>query len=138
MEKTKLGISAGLLLAISYLLGLYSGYLITGLLVAYVLLKEEDLDLKKGVLGVLALMLAFSIAGTVLSLIPNLFSLLTSFLEIFTVHFYFGFIHNFFDFLRSILNLAETIAFLLLGLLALTGKQVKLPVIAPLVDKFFS
>ncbi len=135
MQKTKLGVSAAILLAAAYLLGLYSGYLLTGLLVAYVLLKEEDLDLKKGVVGVLALMLTFSAAGTLLSLIPNLFSLLTDLLEIIRVHFYFSFIHNFFDFLRSVLNLAETVCFLLLGVLALMGKPVKLPVIAPLMDK---
>ena len=60
MEKTKLGISVSLMAAAVYLLGLLSGYTVTILLVGYILLKEEDMWLKKQSVGALALMRGYS------------------------------------------------------------------------------
>ena len=86
MQKTKLGISVTLMVAALYFLGLYGGYIITGILVGYILLKEDDQGLKKEAVRVLLLMILFSLAGTALNLIPNIFSIFTSLLEIIDVH----------------------------------------------------
>lgn len=42
MQKTRLGISVGMLGAAIYLTGLFSGYLVVVLMVGYVLLFEEN------------------------------------------------------------------------------------------------
>lgn len=42
MQKTRLGISVGMLGAAIYLTGLFSGYLVAVLLTGYVLLFEEN------------------------------------------------------------------------------------------------
>ena len=42
MQKTKLGISVGMLGAVLYFMGIFSGYLLVAILAAYVLLYEEN------------------------------------------------------------------------------------------------
>jgi len=132
MEKSKLGIPVTLVAAAAWLLGLYSGYLIAGILVGYVLLAEENLWLKKTCLKVLVLMLGFSVAFTALDLLPNLLNILYGFLEIFNVHLYLSFVHDVFNFFYQILSLVKTLLFLGLGIAAAMGKSFKLP----LLDKF--
>ncbi len=138
MQKTKLGISAALMVALTYFLGLYGGYVITGILVGYILLKEEDLDLKKQAVRVLSLMVLFSLAGTAINLIPNILSLFTNLLEIVKVYFYFSFFHEVFNFLGSVLSLLKTVVFVALGLCAVFRKDVKIPVVDPLIDKYMA
>ena len=52
MEKSKLGIPVTLVAAAAWLFGLYNGYLLTAILVGYVLLAEESVWLKKTCLKV--------------------------------------------------------------------------------------
>ncbi len=138
MQKTKLGISAALMSALTYFLGLYGGYVIAGVLVGYILLKEEDADLKKQAVRVISLMVLFSLASTAINLIPNIFSLITSLLELVSVHFYFSFFHRVFDFLGSVLSLLRTVVFVALGLCAVFRKDVKVPVVDPLIEKYMN
>lgn len=135
MEKTKLNIPVALVAAAACFLGLYGGYVITGILVGYVLLKEEDAWLKKVCARVLVLMLAFSLANTALNLLPNLLEILYSFLRIFNVNFYLDFIHSFFNVLYQILSLVKTILFVLMGIAALMNKRFSFPVIDPFLEK---
>lgn len=138
MQKTKLGISVTLMAAALYFLGLYGGYVITGVLVGYILLKEEDTGLKKEAVRVLLLMLLFSLVGTALNLVPNILSIFSGLLEIINVHYYFSFFHNVFGVFSSVLSLLKTVAFVALGLAAVFGKSVKLPVIDPLIEKYMN
>ena len=138
MQKTKLGISAAFMVALTYFLGLYGGYVITGILVGYILLAEEDMRLKKQALSVLALMLLFSLVSTLLNLTPNLLSLLTDLLELVDVHYYFSFFHRVYEFLGSVLSLMKTVLFVVLGMLAVFGKDVKIPVVGALIDKYMN
>ena len=50
MQKTRLGISVGMLGAAVYLTGLFSGYLVAILMAGYVLLCEENGWLKRSVI----------------------------------------------------------------------------------------
>jgi len=136
MEKTKLGIPVTVLAAAAWLLGLYSGYLLTGILLGYVLLMEESAWLKKQCVKVLLALLAFSVISTALGLIPDLLHILYSFLEIFGVHFYLSFVHNILNFLGQIVSLIKVLLFLGLGIAALLNKQIKLPAVDKLIDKY--
>lgn len=135
MEKSKLGIPVKLLAGAACLLGLYGGYIIMGILVGYVLLKEEDLWLKKFCVKILGLMLAFSLANTVLALFPDLLHMLYSFLEIFNVNIYLSVIHNIFNLLSNVLSLLRVVLLLLLAVCAFAGKDIKIPVVDPFLDK---
>lgn len=136
MEKTKLGIPVAVAAAAAWLLGLYGGYVITGIFVGYVLLMEESQNLKKCCLRVLALMLTFSVALTAINLLPNVLDLIYSLLRIINVHFYLEIVHSFFNFLYSAVSLAKTVLFLLLGAAALLNKEIKIPVLDPVIEKF--
>lgn len=136
MEKTKLGIPVTVLAAAAWLLGLYSGYLLTGILLGYVLLMEESAWLKKQCVKVLLALLTFSVISTALGLIPDLLHILYSFLEIFDVHFYLGFVHDVLNFLGQIVSLVKVLLFLGLGIAALLNKQIKLPAVDKLIDKY--
>ena len=138
MEKTKLGISVTLAVAALYFLGLYGGYVIAGVAVGYILLKEEHAGLKKDALRVLLLMILFSLLGTAVNLIPSVLNIISNLLEIINVHFYFTFFHRFFDVLASVVALLKTVAFVLAGLAAVFGKSVTLPVIDPIINKYMA
>lgn len=136
MEKAKLGIPLTLLGAAVCLLGLYGGYVITGVLVGYILLMEESAWLKKLAVRVVALMLAFSVGSTLINLIPNVLSMVNSLANLFGGYAYIGIVDNLFGVLGQLLSLTKTILFLLLGYNTLSQKEMKLPIVDDLVDKF--
>lgn len=138
MQKTKLGVSVTLAMAALYFLGLYGGYVIAGIFVGYILLKEEDVALKKEAVRVVLLMVLFSLAGTAVNLLPNILSIFTNLLEMVNLHVYFTFFHRLFDLLGSVLSLLKTVVFVLLGLAAVFGKSTKLPVIDPIIEKYMN
>ena len=84
----------------------------------------------------LALMLTFSVALTAINLLPNVLDLIYSLLRIINVHFYLEIVHSFFNFLYSAVSLAKTVLFLLLGAAALLNKEIKIPVLDPVIEKF--
>ena len=136
MEKTKLGISVTLAVALLYFLGFYGGYVIVSIAVGYILLKEEHAGLKKDALRVLLMMILFSLLGTAVNLIPSVLNLFSNLLEVFNVHYYFTFFQRVFDLLATALALLRTVAFVLAGLAAVFGKSVTLPVIDPIIEKY--
>ena len=76
MQKTRLGISVGLLGAAIYFMGLFSGYLLAVLLAGYVLLFEENSWLRKNAVKAMSVMAVFSLLITVLNSFPTLSALL--------------------------------------------------------------
>lgn len=138
MTKSKLGISVSLLAAATWLLGYYGGYVITGLAVGYILLKEEDEWLKKMAARTIVMMLAFSVASTVINLIPTALNVIYSFVQIFNADFYIYFIDRIFNFLSTVLSVVKLVVFLGMGFIALTGKEFKIPVLDKWLDKLLS
>ena len=135
MEKTKLNLPVAIVAAAAWLLGLYGGYVITGILIGYVLLKEDSQWLKKNCLRVLILMLTFSVGLTVINLLPSLLELLYSFLRIFKVSIYLNFIQEIFNLVSTVVSLVKTVLFILLGIAAALNKDFKIPVLDPFIEK---
>lgn len=138
MEKTKLSIPTTVVAAIACLFALYGGYLITAVLVGYVLLKEENAWLKKFCIKIFVLMLAFSLASTALNLIPNLLELLNSLLQIFDDYINLDIIYRIFNFFSQALNLFEVVLFILMAIFALSGKDVKFAPVDKFLDKYIA
>ena len=142
MEKTKLGVSVFLMAALCCFLGLFAGYVLTGVLVGYILLREEHIWLRRFSATILGLMVVFSLAFFAVELLPNLLSLVTT--ELLTAvgapvtydlyNFTNGFA-NFFGWLSSILSFCKSALFVALGILTLVGKPFQIPVISKLVAK---
>ena len=135
MEKTKLGISIGVLGAVLYLLGLFSGYLATILVAGYILLCENNSWLKKTALRAIFILLAFSLLNTVIGLIPNLINFVDDICNIFKGYFTFNFATNVVNVLRDIVNFAEIFAYIFLAFTAVKQKDIKLPLIDKLIEK---
>ena len=87
MQKTKLGISVGLLGAVLYFTGLFSGYIVAVLIAGYILLCEENEWLRKSAVKALGVMIAFSLMTTVINLIPNALSFIDEIVSIFAKYF---------------------------------------------------
>lgn len=135
MQKTKLGISVGLVGAILYLCGFFSGYLATLLIAGYVLLFEENAWLKKTSVRAVVLMVGFSLLYTLVGLIPDLISLVNSVFNVFGGHFGIAFITNIINVFRNLLGILEMVVFLLFGASALLQKDMKIPGLDDLIEK---
>ena len=142
MEKTKIGISVALMSAIVCLLGYYGGYTVAVLVLGYVLLVEQSAALKRLAVKVLAVMLAFSLLNTLVGLIPDIVSLFRSLIYIFDEYFfvenYDNWLDRLFNFLYSVIALVKMVVFLLMGIHALAGKEVKVPVLDKALNKLFN
>lgn len=135
MQKTKLGVSAGVLGSAVFFLGLFNGSLIAVILAGYILIREENVWLRKSAVKAVALLILFALLSAVLGLIPDVISFINSILSIFGGSFYISVVSNIIYMLRNGLELIRTLLFLLLGLKALNQGTVKVPVIDSLVDK---
>lgn len=136
MQKTKLGISVGLLGAAIYFTGLFSGYLVAVLLTGYVLLFEENGWLKKNAVKAVALMAFFSLLTVGINLIPNVLGVISNLLGIFDVHFSYGVVNSIISVVIGIINLIERVLFILLGFKALNQGTIAVPVVDKLIGKY--
>ena len=137
MEKSKLGLNIGMLAALTYLACNFAGYTIAMLLVGYILLCEDSTWLKRNALKGVLIMLALSMASTVIHLIPNIVSIPLDLLNLFGFNLYFHVLNELANLLYSIVSLGETLLLLLLALKAVSQEEVKVPVIDKVVDMFY-
>ena len=133
--KTKLGISVGLLAAITCWCGVLSGYLAVLLLVGYVLLREEDGWLKGAVVKVLITMVLFDVLVACINLVPSVLGWVSTLTSLFNNPVYFTAVNNFIELFTRIINIAEKVFLLLLGLQALKQKSFKIPVVDDFIAK---
>lgn len=136
MQKTKLGISVGLLGAVLYFMGLFSGYMVVVLLAGYVLLFEENEWLRKTAVKAVSVMVVFSFLITVVNLIPNAISLIDYIVSMFGGSFYIAFISNLVNAVVAALNIIEKLLLLGLGMKALNQGSISVPVVDKLINKY--
>lgn len=135
MQKTKLGIPAGLMGALLFAAGYFSGYLLLFLMAGYVLLCEEDAWLRRTSVKAVLLTVVFSVISLVLGLVPDLIGIVDDLFNVFGSYFSIPFITNVLNLLRSVISLIETLVFAVLGVMALTQSKVKLPMIDDFLEK---
>ena len=136
MQKTKLGISVGMLGAVLYFMGIFSGYLLVAILAAYVLLYEENGWLKQSAVRAVAILVIFSFGITVVKLIPDAMDFVDDIVPIFGGHFRIVMISNVASVIVSALNLIEKLLLLCLGVKALRQESISVPIIDTLLDKY--
>lgn len=135
MQKTKLGIPFGLLAAAIYFTGLFGGYIPVILLTAYVLLVEDDEWLRRSSVKAIMLMVLFSLIHIVLGFIPDVLDVLTDIIALFTEAFTYGKFLQIIGILNNIFNILEYILFIALGVTALKGRSILLPVVDKMIYK---
>ncbi len=136
MQKTKLGISVGLLGAAIYFTSLFSGYLVPVILTGYVLLFEENDWLRKNAVKAVSLMVFFSFIVVVINLIPNAISFIDYIASIFGGNVYIAFISNLVNAITSAIDIIEKVLFIGLGLKALNQGNISFPVVDKLINKY--
>lgn len=134
MEKTKLGVSVGMLGAAVFFSALFGGYIPALIVAGYILLCEENAWLKKAAVKSVALLMAFSVAIYLIDLIPDVLGWLTSFLSVIGLNISLSFIYSIVNLLTSALSIVKTVAFLLLGLKALKQETIAISSLDDLVD----
>ena len=141
MQKSKLGISVGLLCAALYFSYLFGNILIPVAIVAYILIVEENIWLKKSAVKSLVIYAVLSIVlPYVINLIPDVLDVVDSLLNVFNVYLrntqVFNIIYNIFDFFNNILYIVRRFAYIILGVLALKQATIKLPVVDNFINKY--
>lgn len=136
MQKTRFGLHVGLMGAAIYLMGFYGGYLVAVLLAGYVLLFEGNEWLRRSAVKAVALMVCFSIAATLIYLIPNAINVLDGFVGIFGGSVYINAISSLASAVGSALDIVEKVLFIGLGLKALTQGNIAVPVVDKLINTY--
>ncbi len=136
MQKTKLGIPFGLLAAGIYFTGLFGGYLSAILLTVYVLLVEDDEWLRRSSVKAIMLMVLFSLIHIVLGFIPDALGVITNIIGIFAETFTYGKLLQILDAIKGIFSILESILFIALGVSALKGRSILLPVVDKMIYKY--
>ena len=136
MQKSKLGISVGLLGAAIFFVCFFGGYTAAVILAGYILLFEENAWLKRIAVKGVVLMIALATLSAAIYLLPNVITLIDSIATVFGGHVYIAFISNIIRVIDAGLVILEKIAFIILGFKALKVRTIRIPVIDALVDKY--
>lgn len=142
MNKTKLGMSTGMLAAIIFLLAIVTEFVDSGWVfamafvgtVAYVLYKEEDLWLKACAIKAVLVVLIFTLVPFFFGFVYDVMDFINFFLQFAkTSDIVDGF--GIMSFISNIVTIVEKVFLLILALFALKGKTIKLPVVDNMVSK---
>lgn len=136
MQKSRLGISVGLLGAMVYFSGLINGLLLITLLAGYILLAEDNEWLRRTSVKAVVLCVVFSFASIVVSFVPEAISVINSFVSIFGGSFSIPFVISLVDFINDAIIFTRNILFVILGLKALNQGTIVISVIDKMINKY--
>lgn len=137
MQKTKLGISVGVMGAIVCFAALSNGYLATLLLLGYILTFESNEWLKKTAVKVVLVLVVFSLLNGVVNLVPSAISVIDAVFSIFKGSFSLSFVSSIVRVISYAFSLLEDLILIGLGLKAFNQGTIKIGFIDKLVDKQF-
>lgn len=127
MEKTKLGVSVGLMGFIAYILGGYSSVWVVALLMVFVLLTETDHNLRVNVVQATVLSLVFALVYYFLGGLQSIGNMLA--------------LEDYYQsdrIFRGLVNLAEIAVFIIAALAALKNNVMSIPIVTGMVEKHFA
>lgn len=134
MQKTKLGISVGLLGAAMFFLGLIN---VTGLLlvVGYVLLFESNEWLKRSAIKAVAVVIGFALLSIIISFGNDIINVINGILSWFSSTTFVSWPLNFNTIANGAINALEKIVLVILGFKAFTQGDLKVSTIDKVIDK---
>lgn len=136
MEKTRIGISAGLFGALLYFSGLLSGLLLTTLLAVYVLLFEENKWLKRMSIRAVTVVIAFSLLNVIVGFVPEFIDLINYICNVFGSQFSLPALLSIVNVFQEIIQILKDILLIVLGVKALNQRTLAIPVIDGLLDRY--
>lgn len=135
MQKTKLGISVGLLGAITYLVCYFGGYVGAIIMVGYILLFETNEWLRKTSVKAIVLTVVFSLLSAIIGLIPDAIGFIDSIFNVFGGSFHISVVTSIIAVILEAIGLIKTVIFILLGLKALNQGTLAVPVVDDITNK---
>ena len=138
MQNTKLGISAGLIGAVLFLMGLVEGYIPLLLIAGYVLIAEDNVWLKRTSVKAIVVTFLFSILYILIDLLPDFLDLINDFMALFDESLSnkaFEILRELITFFRSSVSLLKVVFFILLIIKALKNATIIIPPIDNFVNK---
>ena len=136
MQKTKLGISVGLLGSCICFTALFGALTPTIILVGYALLMEDNEWLKRCAVKAIAVVITVSFAITIVGLVPDLLSWIGSIVRVFEGNFDYLVINSIVDVFNGAMNILRTCVLLLLGVKALNQSTITIPVVDGIISKY--
>ncbi len=136
MQKTKLGISVGMVGAAMFFFCLFGGYIPALLLGGYILLAEDNIWLKKTAVKAIALSVCFSILTILIGLIPDFINIIRNFSTMIEEVVNLSKADSLFNIILIIVDIVEILLFLVLGLSAFSQGTVKIPFIDNMISKY--
>lgn len=137
MQKTKLGISVGLLGAILFMAAILEP-LAAIIIAGYILIAEENVWLRRTAVKSTVILIAFAALNVIIYLIPDFIGVIENLICIFKDDYYSGdfvsFINRLVSFISSVFDYIKVI---LLALLALKSLK-QSTIIIPAIDKFIN
>lgn len=137
MQKSKLGISVGLLGAIICIAGLAGGYVPLILLAFYILWKEDNAWLRKLAVKAVVIVVSFSALSYLVGLVPEALGAVNSLFGIININISFSLISGIARLCVDLLDILKTVILLLLALKALTQGDLSVGPIDNAVNKHF-
>lgn len=133
--KTKIGISAGILAAAAYFLGLVGGWVPVLLIAGYVLIAEENQWLRMSVVKAATVCVFFSVLIAFVNFLPDAITLINSLAGIFggTVSIYA--LSSLVTFVVTALTVVQKVLLLIMGFAALNMKTVNFKYVDNLIEK---
>ena len=135
MEKTKLGISVSFLGVLIYLSALCGGYIVSFLFMGYVLLFENSAWLKKASVKAFALLIAYTLIGNIVDILPQIVSIINNFIGIFGGSFHIVFLTKIVNIIDGAMYILKILVFAVLALLSSANSSLSIPVIDNSIDK---
>ena len=139
MDKTKLGISQGMLGAAVYFSAALLGYISLFIIGGYILMVEKTEWLKKCVVKAVVLMLLYSLISTVIGIVPQVFSFGSGDESLFgSYYLYLTGAYSILAAVLMVLNLVRIVLFIALGVKALNEKTIQIPIIDRIIDTYMN
>ncbi len=134
MQKTKLGISVGLLAAAVYFMAFFNST-VMALMVGYILLFESDEWLRKSAVKAVVIVLVCAVVTSGVGALGNVFDALSSLLNGFGIIVRISFPFNLDTVISYLVSIIKVILLIALGFAAMSQGSVKIGFIDKIVDK---
>lgn len=135
MQKTRLGITVGLMGALMYFIALFGGYLAMIIIAGYILLFETNEWLKKSAIKAAVITIGFAVLISVVNLIPDAISFVSSIIAVFGKYFSLTIVDKIISVITTALAIIEKILLLILGFKALRQGTIGIAFIDRFIQK---
>lgn len=135
MQKTKLGISVGLMGFILFLSVGFGGYVPMLIIGGYILFFESNEWLKKAAIKAAVLLVSFSLISGAVGLIPSAVTFINNIFTAFNSYFSLNIVTGIFSAVSTGVSVAKTVLFMLLAIKALTQGTVRISIVDKLIQK---